>query len=1041
MKSIYGSPLRVYLCLGVLALVGIYAGTQLPVSLFPKSAKPIILVSIPYGDNSVDEFVQKHGNRLESQLRAISIDTAEVDKTRSFYEPEQVRFEVEFKWGSQPRSALREVESVVHSYASQFDEVVRNSIRLAPDDKDSGFFVASYSSPTRSLDELYALIEPLIMPQLLQIKDAAKPTFWNPAEKEVRIELDGERMSAFQLLPKDIEFAVKSALTASNGGTITVGLKQITVQLPRIVHGVEDFNQVLISTPGKQAIHLSDVAKISYSLKTLNSWSFKTNGAPSLIVFARPRPGGNIKQMSEDIIAAMKEIQRSLPEEIEYKVLVDPSQFIRDAVKNVFSEVGVGAFLAVLILFIFIGSFKNTVTAAIEIPLSMVLAFIPMKFSGMSINLISLGGLALSAGMNVDASVVVMENIFRHFDGGEHQTRESRLVTLVRAVNEVKFAIISSTIASLVVFLPLAFTSDLTYAILGDLAKAVVFSHGFSAFVALILVPTVRLQLMERGSAGIKVLPHRVTQSRVQAEIDRLVNFYVQLLQSFIKSLKFQTLLYVGLVFLLGILCAYVIPGLPKEVIGKPDTEDLRINLYAQGNTDIKQMEAMTDEVDKSVMLRFGDRIAYTCLNSYNPNQSWLLGRLKNKSEMRAIQAEMQNYFSNSPTLRYEINPFNPAELPIPDPPDFRLVVRGWNLNHRAEVARDLYQLLEENQIFPRLWSNPSVTRVENVVLQPHLNLWSNLRSQGSQVVPNDVADLVRVMTTGRKIGEVLLGDFPKDVFLRYSAYTRMNVEEIGAIPIGVGKDLIPLKALSRVSLMDGPPAIYQENQRDLVLISGKMNQGDSSHLTQERIQKAKKLIEVWKSQQNMSDRTGENATTLVAIENAGKEVDEAMSQLLCVVLLSVGLIFLVLMLQFGDIIDALLVLVAIPLGLIGVLISLFVFQSTLSLNSILGVILLNGIAVANSIILVDFIKRRVQEGLTPAAAALDAAKNRLRPILITSLTTILGMLPVAFGLGDGGRTLQPLGIAVSGGLWVSMGLTLFIVPALQVRYMNWKAR
>jgi HAE1 family hydrophobic/amphiphilic exporter-1 len=164
------------------------------------------------------------------------------------------------------------------------------------------------------------------------------------------------------------------------------------------------------------------------------------------------------------------------------------------------------------------------------------------------------------------------------------------------------------------------------------------------------------------------------------------------------------------------------------------------------------------------------------------------------------------------------------------------------------------------------------------------------------------------------------------------------------------------------------------------------------------------------------------------------------MDQLVIAILLSIGLIFLILMVQFGDLVHSLLVLVAIPLGLIGVCLSLFIFRSTLSLNSMLGVILLNGIAVANSIILVDFLKQRVNQGLAPAAAALEAAKKRVRPILITSLTTVLGMLPIALGLGEGGRILQPLGIAVSGGLWVSMGLTLFIVPALQVRYLQWCA-
>jgi HAE1 family hydrophobic/amphiphilic exporter-1 len=176
-----------------------------------------------------------------------------------------------------------------------------------------------------------------------------------------------------------------------------------------------------------------------------------------------------------------------------------------------------------------------------------------------------------------------------------------------------------------------------------------------------------------------------------------------------------------------------------------------------------------------------------------------------------------------------------------------------------------------------------------------------------------------------------------------------------------------------------------------------------------------------------------------VTFEDASKDLNDAIRQLGTAVGLSILLIFLVLLLQFGSVMEPLLVLVSVPLGFIGVLVSLFVFRSTLSLNSILGVILLNGIAVANSIILVDFIKRLVEDGKTPREAAVDAARKRLRPILITSMTTVLGMLPIALGTGEGGRILQPLGIAVSGGLWVSMGLTLFLVPAMQVSYLEWR--
>jgi hypothetical protein len=226
-------------------------------------------------------------------------------------------------------------------------------------------------------------------------------------------------------------------------------------------------------------------------------------------------------------------------------------------------------------------------------------------------------------------------------------------------------------------------------------------------------------------------------------------------------------------------------------------------------------------------------------------------------------------------------------------------------------------------------------------------------------------------------------------------------------------------------------------------VISGRKNEGDDNSTIDRGLKIAGQVIDDWQAKDAAAPAPAlrSRARPAVYLEDALIDLHEALRELGTAVALSVALIFLTLVIQFGSFMNALLVLVAVPLGFIGVLTSLFVFRSTLSLNSVLGVILLNGIAVANSIILVDFLKRLVDLGMYPVQAAVTAGKKRLRPILITSLTTILGMLPIAIGMGEGGRILQPLGIAVSGGLWVSMGLTLFVVPALQVSYLTLRSR
>jgi HAE1 family hydrophobic/amphiphilic exporter-1 len=1027
-NRLYASPLRVYLMLGALAVVGIVSGFRLPVSLFPNSSRPQVSVIVPYGTYAASEFLDTYGKRLEDLLRNISADRVEVSRMTATYSAREAHYDLEFKWGVKPNEALKETQTVVNAFTARLPEESRDGTWVWLDNQNAGFFALSFYSDTRDLDALYDILEPALGAKLASVKDAQNPVLWNPSSREIRVELRPEVIASLGLFPKDIEAAVAGGLANRSGGSVTVGVNQLQIEMPRQVRSVEEFGEIPVPTPAGKAVQLSEIAHIDLGPKTMGSQSFKTSGAPSLILFATPKPGGNVKKMSEDLLALVQSLMPSLPPDVRYRVLVDPSEFIRSAVNNVFREVVVAAMLAVAVLFLFIGSARNVITAAIEIPFSMVLAFIMMRLFGMNLNLISLGGLALSAGMNVDGSVVVMENIFRHFEKnpGPHDFAD-RLRILSEAVAEVRFAIIASTVASLVVFLPLTLTSGLSYAILGDLALAVVFSHGFSAFVALILVPTVRLQLMSLPGGD------RPVHSPIEKHLRRLEAVYSGLLGKFLSRPILKWATYGGLAALLVALGLIVLPRLPKEVVGKPDTDWMVLGVNTQGNTMLRQMEIQAEEVEKDLLSEFGSHILYTFNQIEQPNSAVIMARLKDKREMRDLWKAMEARFTSTPFMQRWVGPWNPSEMPIPDPPQLKIAIRGGELADRALVSQQIEQLLREKKVFPQISLTPDASRTTGVFLVPHLSQWAALRTQGATFATSDLADLVRVATTGRMIGYFPIKNQLTEIVLRFPTNRVADTEQVGAVPIGVGGKVVPLRALATPELRQSLPSVYRENSRDLFELTARENRGDEG-MAPAALANAHRLIEGWER-----ERSGKGASPIsVTFENPSEDLDDAIHQLSIAAAMSIALIFLVLLLQFGSLAESLLVLVSIPLGLIGVLLSLFAFRSTLSLNSILGVILLNGIAVANSIILVDFIKRLTLTGKAPREAALEAARTRLRPILITSLTTVLGMLPIALGLGEGGHILQPLGIAVAGGLWVSMGLTLFLVPALQVSYLEW---
>ncbi len=1030
LSKLYGSPLRVYLLLGALAAAGLWCGLHLPISLFPNSAKPEVYVQISYGTSTADEFLHSFGTDLEAQLRRLNSRGVEVESIEAQYLRRQAEYRLKFQWGMSPQLAEREVANVVNSFASRLSQESRESIYIGLRSQNGGFLAISFYSESRSLDALYDLLKPALMPQMAQVNDASNPVLYNPDQREVRIDLKADVMATLQLVPRNIDEALQSELRGTTGGSVSNGKGTIQLEMPRQIQRLEDLNQVIIPTPSGKIIHLSDVARIDWAPKSGSNEIFKSSGSPSLILWAAPRPGGNVKRMSEQMIGIVNRTLRDMPKDIHTRVLVDPSQFIRSAIQNVFQEVCLAALLAVVVLFVFIGSFRNVVTAAIEIPLSIVLAFILMRLFGINLNLISLGGLALSAGMNVDASVVVMENIFRHFAAlpGRHDA-PTRLRILSQAVSEVRFPIIASTLSSLVVFLPLTFTSNLSYALLGDLAYAVVFSHGFSAIVALILVPTIRFQLMAKGN-------EKQSHSPLERPIVWVEKTYARLLEQFVTRPGIQISTLVLLLASLGALFFIALPRLPREIVGLPDTDWIVLDIFTEGNTSSRQLETTVDEIERDVTRLLGHRLDYTFTQVYDPSEGSILARLRDKKDMKTAWNDMEKRFRNTPFVKFTVAPWNPSELPIPDPPALQLDLIGPNSEKRGNIAADLSDRLEESKLYSRLSTIPNTHGAKTLTFQPRMDQWQQLTKNGITLHPSDLADISLVATSGRQVGKFPLKNESVPIILRYSdgiqRASPKHSEDIISLPLGIGAKIVPLSALMEVKSVLSPASFFRIDSQELTRIEGRLDKAKES-LKGDNLKKAKVVVEQWIKDHKavMGD------SYVVQFQDADRELNDAIHQLAIALGLSLSIMFLTLLIQFGSLGEALIVLVSVPLGFIGVLFSLYVFHSTLSLNSILGIILLNGIAVANSILLVDFGKRLLGQGLSPHDAVVEAARKRLRPILITSATTILGMVPITMGMGEGGRILQPLGIAVAGGLGVSTLFTLFLVPALHCFWLR----
>jgi HAE1 family hydrophobic/amphiphilic exporter-1 len=1022
MIKLFSNKLKVYLILGLFGLVGIYSGLNLSVSLFPNISRPTVGLWINYVNIEKQDFIENYGYSLEKELETLRSGKTKIEDIKADFNDDGLFMRILFDWGVNAEDAYREVRAITNQWQNQLPEDTADSLQVWQWNENTGYLSISFFSKTKTIDELYNHLDPIISPELGAIQGVEQAVLFNPKRKEVRIELNPNKMAELGIYPREIRSIITAKLRSYIGGNIRSGNSKLQLNLRGVDKSIEGIRDLRFYK-GEKSFLLKELADVYHADSSQRKRVFKTNGKESLILWAKPKAGANVKDVTESIIQLVKDKQASFDKDVTYKVLVDPSEFIRSSISNVFKSVAIASSLAVIVLFLFVGSFRNVSSAFIEIPFSIILAFILMDLFDMNLNLISLGGMALAAGMNVDASIVVLENIIRHFKLAQQTSNKEfsypeKVSIIFVALKEVWLPILVSTTTTLIVFTPLIFTKDLTNAVLGDLAKAVIFSHGFACMIALIVVPLVRSQLITNESLHARPL--------VEGPLKKFEIFYQKSLNYFMQNIKASYMLFAGLALALILAITFVLPTIPKQLIGKPNTDWVILQLRSQTSKSIKDMENMVLKAESRALDKFGEEVRYTFMQVRRENRGMFMLRLKDKSTVKDFMKRLEAEFTSTPEIRFSVFPWNPAELPLPDPPHVQVDIKAKDNKLLNDTAQRLLTQIKENDIYKGMWSEPGLNKSEKFVLTPYVDVWNKLKTNWVQINELDLLDLSMLADKGRKIGDLYQDGRREDMVLKFNDEVKLDENGLSSFPIKIKDKIIPMSALFYLKKADSPPNTVRFNRENLVSLFAKMARGEE-HKASETKAAVTKFVEKFKK---------ENTGASIEVVDESKDLTKALEQLTKSIAISLFLIAFVLMMQFGNFYNVLTILVAIPLGVIGVIVSLYVFDSTISLNSALGIILLNGIAVNNSILLVDFSNREFKRGNDALNSILTAATQRLRPILITSLTSILGMLPIAFGMGEGGEILQPLGITVSSGLWASTLLTIMVIPLIHYRVL-----
>ena len=1004
------------LALLLLSLVGLLVMRELPVQLYPQTQRPRVLVRISHSGYTALDFSRRYGSDLESRFLAIDgVSSLEVE-----YETDSSDFTLTFDWNTDSDQAKSDVESAMNSIRTLLPEELRDDyfVRFFTGE-NAGFLLLGIRSPSVSPKALYSLLKSSLENELSRVEDAETVEIMNIEDLEVEVELRQEALLAYGLTINDVDQAFRSGYLPRPLGAIKEAERNFSVRFVGETASLYELEQLPIRRRGDVTVRLADVAEISFAY-TLPSRALVIGGTPAIRINATPKDGGNIRQMSEDIQTILKEALDDgiLPADTLLQLYVDPAEYINRSILNVVRAALLGAALAMLIVLVTLGELRNTLLIGLSIPITLILTFILMRYFEVTINLISLGGIALAVGMVIDPAIVVLENIHRHYgEAVTIETRESLRRLIVRSVGEVAVPVAASTLTTVLVFLPITFTAPLTNAILGDQAGTVIFALVLALILSLTLIPIVAEMVHPLKK------PDVVRRRRGLADISDLAMHglsaaYCRLLRFVIRTRGRALTLTLFSFLLLAASLVFLLPGIPREIISPPSSN--RIVIFFR-SSEVDERETIVEEIVPAMENRIdalAGEIETETFALVSGRFNILFINFVDSDEATALLGDLQREFVSDNQFYYNVSMWDPAQLPLPRTNDLQISLSGPDEARLVLLLEEIRDLVNESDLYARVSTDPPTGLSNQIAMRIRPEVLDGF----SELTEAGLTTLTGRILRGSASIEFELGQDTLDVAALFPEELLDSREKLANFLIFTREGIVPLKHFFEFSESSDAAGIASEDGEHIFRVYARMPSGSAAAERGRREESIKDLL-----QEKLELPAGYTAT----FDNPQAEMDASIRSLFVALAASMALIYLVLTLQFNSLTMPLVILVTVPLGFIGVVVSLYVFGSSLSLNSLLGTILLSGIVVNNAIIMIDFYLRMARQLETREEAIIRAAGLRFPPILITMLTTILGMLPLAIGLGEGSNIVQPLGIAVSGGLFISTLFTLFVVPAL----------
>lgn len=1014
-------PVLTLIVFVLLGVMGLFTLQNVAISLFPDVDMPRIMVSTTYtnaGPESVESTVTKV---LESSLVSVS-GLKEMTSTSS---EGSSRISLEFNYGT-------DLDVVTNDVRDKLDRVSDN----LPDDASSPsiFKMDSDSMPimriavrgNRSDDDLKQIADDNIVDVLEQAAGVAEASSSGGRDKIVRVELSQNRLQAYDLTLTDVYSALSKENLELGGGKISEGKKNYIIRTTGQYPDVPEINNTVIETVNGYDVKLSDIGRAFMGYEDKSSEVY-INGEPGVYVAVTKQSGKNSVTVANAVYKKINEIQETLPSDVSLEIISDDTTSIRDTINTLVTSAYQGLLLAIVILFIFLQNFKSTIIIGISIPLSIIITLLCMNFAGITLNMMTLTGLILGVGMIVDASIVMIENIH------VYRTRGAKpKVAAVLGSQEMMMSVISGNLTTICVFVPfLFFINDLE--MMGQMFKGIIFTVVIalisSLFVAIFLVPVlagVFLPLTNRKEHPVHNLFLKKLYDTLEAGMNKITAVYRRILKAALDNRAVTTIIVVSAL----VVAVAFIPTMRINMMPSGQDDSVTLNVTMPTGTKLSETTAVLKQFEKIVQ---NEIKGYTYLITSIGTGSRGYGTSATyKGSISIRLPDAADQIDNSDTikqkLRAHFNDFADAEFDFDagragqmTGDDLDIAIRSSDLDAALDVASKVKTVMENIPDIGEVSvdTEKGLPQVEIVIdRQRAYSFGVDVETVAKEI--NYAIDGV-TSTTYRENGD----DYDVDVM--YQPSDRAKMADLENIYVQGSDGMVSVANFAQVRKGLGPVTIGRDNQARIVNVTANIISETNANVVEGEIKKG------------IANSFVVPDGVTVSYEGSWKDIQDQSHVYLLIIAMAIILVFGVMAATYESFKAPLINLTTIPFLIIGVVFLYKIIGQPLSMMSMVGLIMLVGIVVNNGIILVDYTNLLVDRGMKKKEACLEAGVSRLRPVLMTTLTTILGMLPMSFATEGSAAMVQPISLAVIGGLTSSTFITLLFIPVLYSLVMHEK--